>query len=110
MNNTDPGMAKLLALPAAEREAFCRRVVENLSDLMEGEAPEDLCRRVQEVLADCPPYLALHNTLATTVELLAQCHEPGPEVPALEEAAFRRCVEAARQRLRQEDGPAEKNL
>jgi len=93
-------MARIDRLTREERIAFCRQVMENLSDLVEGEAPADLCERVADLLADCQPFQAYRNTLEATIRLLRECGEAGPreEIDPL----FERCVERVRQRLRAE--------
>lgn len=70
----------------------------NLSDIIEGEAPEDFCREVDRVLGDCQPYLAFRSTLEETVRLTNGLGEP-PSTAGPGEDAFRRCVERVRGRL-----------
>lgn len=65
-------------LPPAERADFCREVMERLSDLIEGEAPEELCARVEELLGDCEPFQAYRNTLEETIRLARECARRGP--------------------------------
>ncbi len=102
MSQHDPGMEKLLALPREDRQAFCRQVLDNLSDLVEGEAPEDLCRQVDEILAECQPFVAYRNTLQATIRLLAD-HAASPSAGAdIDEDRFQACVEKVRRRLRSE--------
>lgn len=89
---------RLEALSPEERRAFCRQVMERLSDLVEGEAPADLCARVEEILGDCQPFLAYRNTFAATIDLARRLGAGEPPSPT-DEDAFRRCVERVRQRL-----------
>lgn len=92
------GAERLEAMAPSARRAFCQEVMERFSELVEGEAPPDFCRRVEEVLGGCPPYEALRNTLAATIEL---AHELGTaEAPSLDDEALARCAERVRQRLR----------
>lgn len=79
----------------AEREELCREVLEQLSDYVEGSAPEDFCRKVDELLAGCQPFDAYCNTLKATIALARECGEP-PE--ALDEA-YERSIELVRRRL-----------
>ncbi|RMG45171.1 MAG: hypothetical protein D6718_08155 [Acidobacteria bacterium] len=81
-----------------ERIAFCRRVMESLSDLVEGEAPPDLCEQVADLLADCQPFHAYKNTLEATIRLLRECGERGPADPGAEDL-LERCIERARRRI-----------
>ena len=94
---------RLKGLSREERVALCRKVVENLSDYIEGTAPEAFCERVDELLADCQPFEAYRNTLAATIELAGECGGTLPEGKGLDEAAFGRCVEAVKARLVPED-------
>ena len=71
-----------------------------LSDLVEGEAPEDLCRRIEEVLGDCQALDAYKATLARTIELAGECGRSEPAEALLDEEAFGACVESVRRRLR----------
>jgi hypothetical protein len=83
---------RLRALGPEERRAFCREVMERLSELVEGEAPEDFCARVESILGDCQPFRALRDTLEATIRLtrgLAAAEPGGDE-------AFRRAVERVR--------------
>ncbi|MCB1034741.1 MAG: hypothetical protein KDD47_12995 [Acidobacteria bacterium] len=99
MTTKDLGMEKLLALPREERLAFCHRVLGSLSDLVEGEAPEELCREVDEILSECQPYHAYRNTLEATLRLLAE-HAASPSAGAdIDEQRYRDCVEEVRRRL-----------
>lgn len=87
----------LRAMSAQERLAFCTEVVENLSDLIAGEAAEELCQRVEKILGDCPPYRAFRNTLEETICLLRECGTKSDE--GVDEEGFRACVERVRRRL-----------
>ena len=90
------GDERLQALSPEERRAFCQEVMERLSDLVEGEAPEDFCARVEEILGRCQPFLAYRNTLEATIRATHRLGEPGaPGAPA-NEGAFARCVERVR--------------
>ncbi|HEX9736487.1 MAG TPA: hypothetical protein VGG06_31365 [Thermoanaerobaculia bacterium] len=86
----------LAAMDPESRRRFCREVLESLSDLVEGEAPEDLCRRVDELLGDCQPFQAFRNTFAATVELTRRLGH-GEALPrGFDEDIYRRCIERAR--------------
>lgn len=90
---------RLAALAPEERVRFCREVVERLSELVEGEAPEELAARVQEIFGDCTCYEAYRATLGTTIEL---AHESGQDEPGAEwmdDEAFAACVERVRDKL-----------
>jgi hypothetical protein len=93
---------RLRALSRDERIALCRDVMENLSDLVEGEAPPDFCERVEHFLGDCEPYHAYRNTLEATIKLMRECGEKEPCLSAEAEDVFRKAVEGARRRI-QED-------
>ena len=54
-------MSRLESLSDDERHEFCRQVLENLSDIVDGEAPEALCREVDDLLGDCRPYIAFRG-------------------------------------------------
>jgi len=90
---------RLKKLSREERVAFCREVMENLSDLVEGEAPADFCDRVDEILGDCQPFNAYRNTLEATIELAGECGEADAEFSQVDEDAFLRCVEKVREKL-----------
>ena len=90
---------KFAALSREERVALCREVVENLSDLVEGTAPEALCERVESLLGDCQPYQAYKETLRMTIDLLRECGRVGSPLSALPEEKFAACVEKARRAL-----------
>jgi len=94
-------LTPLQAMDPEERIAFCRQVMEGLSDLVEGEAPADFCRRVEEVLGQCQPYLAYRNTLEATIRLARECGECADrgEDSIVDEERFRACVEQVRRRL-----------
>lgn len=87
-------------LTADERRAFCRRVLEGLSDLVEGEAHDEFERSARRIMGDRAGFRALCETLAETIDLAREC---GPE-GAIDDDSFRRCVERVRQRLRDEPG------
>jgi hypothetical protein len=82
-----------------ERIAFCREVMDNLSDLVEGEAPADFCERVDEILGDCQPFNAYRNTLEATIDLAGECGDTEAEFSKVDEDAFLRCVEKVRGKL-----------
>ena len=86
-------------LSREERVAICREVMENLSDLVEGEAPADFCERVDEILGDCQAFGAYRNTLEATIELAGECGETEAEFSKVDEDAFLRCVEKVRGKL-----------
>jgi hypothetical protein len=90
---------RLKQLSREERVAFCREVMENLSDLVEGEAPADFCERVDEILGDCQPFNAYRNTLEATIELAGECGDADSEFSEVDEDAFLRCVEKVRAKL-----------
>ena len=81
------------------RREFCREVLESLSELVEGEAPEDLCRRVDDLLGDCQPFQAFRRTFETTIRLSGELGARRSLPESFDEAAFRRCVEGVRSRL-----------
>lgn len=93
----------LESMDPESRRRFCREVLESLSDLVEGEAPEDFCRRVDDLLGDCGPFQAFRRTFETTIRLANGLGEAGSLPEASDEAAFRRCVERARRRLEAPD-------
>lgn len=90
----------LASMDPESRQRFCRQVMEGLSDLVEGEAPEDFCRQVDEFLGDCEPYLAMRNTLQATIELTRGLGEDDPLSRTLDDDAFARCVERVRSGLK----------
>jgi len=84
-------------MSAEERHRFCREVLENLSGLVEGEAPEELCRRVDEALGECEPYLAFRRSFEETIRWT---HDLASSAPAgFEVEVYGRCVERARRAL-----------
>jgi hypothetical protein len=87
------------ALSREERVALCREVVENLSELVEGTAPEAFCERVESLLGDCQPYRAYKETLRTTIELLRECGRLESTLMSPGEDMFSTCVERARRAL-----------
>jgi hypothetical protein len=84
-----------------ERHAFCREVLENLSGLVEGDAPEELCRQVEETLGDCGPYLAFRQSFELTIESVRDLGDR--PVSAFDETVYARCVERARRALERGD-------
>ena len=90
---------RLKKLSREERVAFCREVMDNLSELVEGEAPADFCERVDEILGDCQAFDAYRNTLEVTIELAGECGETEAEFSKVDEDAFLRCVEKVRGKL-----------
>jgi hypothetical protein len=89
-------------LPVDERRAFCQRVLEGLSDLVEGEAQDDLERSARRIMGDRAGFRALCETLAETIDLARECGQEGAS--AIDEDRFRRCVDHVRQRLREAPG------
>lgn len=85
-------------LDPGDKRRFCRQVLESLSDLIEGEAPEDFCRQVDRVLGECEPYLAYRATLEETVRMARQLGRP-VAASETDEELYLRCVEKVRQRL-----------
>ncbi len=88
----------LASMDPESRQRFCREVLESLSDLVEGEAPEDFCRRVDELLGDCEPFQAFRNTFEATIRLSGELGRRD-DLPEDFEALYRRCVERARESL-----------
>jgi len=84
---------RLRSLIHEERVAFCREVMENLSDLVEDEAPEDFCQRVDDLLGDCQPFRAYRDTLAATIDLLRDCRDWGRHY---DDEMLQRCAARAR--------------
>lgn len=93
------GTTELRALTPDERRELCRRVMAELSDLVEGEADAEFCETVEAVLGRCQPYLALRNTFETTIELVRHIGSDRRALEALEEESFRHCVQRVRRRL-----------
>ena len=91
-------MTRPTGMSRERRQEFCRQVLESLSDLIEGEAPEELCREVDRVLGDCRPFLAFRSTLERTIRLTGELREP-EAATGLDEEAFRGCVERVREKL-----------
>ena len=86
----------LESLSPEERLAFCREVLERLSELVDGEAPADFRARVETILGDCGPYLAFRRTLEATVRAVGARRED-PDL--VDEGRFRSCVERVRRAL-----------
>lgn len=86
----------LASMDPESRRRFCREVLESLSELVEGEAPEDFCRRVDEILGDCEPFQAFRRTFEATIRLSNRLGEKDELPEGFDEAAYRRCVERAR--------------
>ena len=84
--------------PESRRE-FCRAVLESLSDLVEGEAPEDLCRTVDKLLGDCRPFQAFRNTFEATIRAVGELGREDELPEPFDEAGYRRCVERVRKAL-----------
>lgn len=82
-----------------ERQKFCREVVERLSELVEGEAPEDLEARVREIFGDCDCYAAYRATLGTTIELAHESGQDAAGAASMDDEAFAACVERVRGKL-----------
>lgn len=95
------GKRRLESMTREERIALCREVMENLSDLIEGEAPADFCEKVDELLSDCHAYHAFRDTLEATIDLTHECGDAASESGSalVDEDSFRRCVEKVRDRL-----------
>lgn len=84
------------------RAAFCREVMESLSDLVEGEAPAEFCARVADLMRDCPPLIAYQSTLETTIALARECGDaPPPGDPRLHDEALEACLQKVRARLQE---------
>ena len=96
--NQNEGLKKL---SREERVAFCREVMDTLSDLVDGEAPADFCERVDEILGDCQTFEAVRGTLISTIELAAEAGRTGLSEPQIDDEAFADCVEKVRARLRE---------
>jgi hypothetical protein len=77
-----------------QKKALCREVLENLSELIEGEATPEVQEHAARLLEICAPFAAYRDTLAATVQLLREC-EGGATVP-LDESVLRRAVERAK--------------
>jgi hypothetical protein len=90
---------KFRDLSREERIALCREVVERLSDLVEGTAPDAFCERVEDLLGDCQPYQAYRKTLRTTIDLLRECGQLGSSLSSPPEDRIAVCVEKARRAL-----------
>ena len=99
----DTGQGALESMSPERRREFCRQVLANLSDLIEGEAPEDFCRRVDDVLGDCEPFMAFRNTFEATVAATGRLGDQDP-VEDFGEERFRGCVERARAALTKSTG------
>ena len=91
-------MSRLDSLSADQRHEFCRRVLENLSDIVDGEAPDALCREVDDLLGDCRPYIAFRATLEETIRATRELATVEPT--GIEEARFQHCIDEVRQALR----------
>jgi len=91
-------MSPLEALSEQERRDLCRRVLEMLSDIVEGEAPMELCEQVAVVFAQEPSFQAIHDSLQATIALAHECGESGERV--VDEQRYMACVDRVRQRLR----------
>lgn len=89
----------LMKLDRDAREKFCSEVIARLSELVEGEAPDDLRQRVEELLGDCQAFHAYKATLASTIELANACGEAEPVEPLFDSETFRACVQRVRKRL-----------
>lgn len=87
----------LAALPPREREEFCRRVLDSLSDLVERRAPDEFCRRVEAIFGGSVPFRVLCDTLHETINLAHACGEDS--AATLDERAFDLCVERVRRRV-----------
>ena len=90
----------LSELSARERREFCRRVIEALSELVEGTASPELTAQVETLLSRQTGYRALCQTLADTIGLAAECGECSERL--VDEPSFQRAVERVRQRLKDE--------
>ena len=89
----------LKKLDREAREAFCSEVIARLSDLVEGEAPDDVRQRIEEMLGDCQAFLAYKATLARTIDLARDCGAAEPPDPLVDDEVFRACVRRVRDRL-----------
>ncbi len=79
--------------------AFCQKVFENLSDIIDGEAPEDFCREVDLLLGDCEAFINYRDSLKVTVDLLRECGQEDPTAPLVDEREFASWVERVRERM-----------
>ena len=60
--------------------AQCQRLLEDMSDYLDGEAPAELCAEIERHLASCDDCRVVVDTLRKTITLY---HElPQPELPA----------------------------
>ena len=103
----DDPLAALKALPESERRELCRRVVGELSELVEGTADPDLSARVDEILGRCRPYLSVRNTLELTIRELGHLPTTPPTTdpdPRATQDRLARCIDAVRRRLGDADG------
>jgi len=87
----------LASLSSDERRRFCRQVVESLSDLVEGTAPQALQVRVEELLGGARGFHVLCDTLREVVRLAGECGQDAAAV--IDERAYRACVARVRDRL-----------
>ena len=92
---------RLLELDREVRQAFCREVMERMSDLVDGEAPEDFCEQVIALLGDCPCYENYRATLEETIRLARECGERTRERPDIDERNFADCVSRVREQLQE---------
>ena len=90
---------RLLELDAETRRAFCREVLERMSEIIEGEADEDFCERVIELLGDCPCYENYQATLHATIRLAQDASAQDAVTPNFDEERFDTCVARVREQL-----------
>ena len=93
---------RLEALSAEERHDFCRQVLESLSDIVAGDAPEAFCRDVDRLLGDCRPYLAFRATLEETIRATRELAALEPS--GIEEKRFQHCIDEVRRALDRPSG------
>jgi len=90
---------RLMQLDEKSRRAFCREVLERMSELVEGEAEEEFCERVIELLGDCPCYENYQATLNATIQLAQEAAAEDSVTPAFDEERFESCVQRVREQL-----------
>ncbi len=67
----------------------CKKIMECLSDYLDGEAPEQLCKMVEKHLLECDGCRCLVENLKTTIEMLHSL--PEEEIPEdIEKPVFER--------------------
>lgn len=92
--------ASLATLTEGERRDFCRRVLDSLSDLVDGTASPGWQQRVATLLGGSHDFRALCDTLKEVVTLSRECGDEA--IAAIDDAALERAVRRARERLSKE--------